>query len=163
MIRVRPMTASDCPAVLRINADGQPGVAPLDSKELARLLGLTGHHIIALGPEAQTFGYMLSFTSDSEYDGEELGHFKVTLPTPFIYIDQVAVAAEARRSGVGAALYRAIEEHAREHEVGRLCCEVNTRPLNSASAAFHRKMGFHTRGALTTQDGRAVDLYLKEL
>lgn len=75
----------------------------------------------------------------------------------------MAVTPHARGSGVGRALYTALEQAAVQQGANVLCCEINVLPPNPESMAFHTKMGFDVIGTLTTRDGRSVELRSKIL
>jgi diamine N-acetyltransferase len=58
----------------------------------------------------------------------------------FVEIDQVVVAASARRSGIGRSLMEASKAWARERNISRL--EVSAWSFNVEAIAFYRKFGF---------------------
>ncbi len=163
MKSIRALSASDKDAVLRINADGQPGVAQLDHSEFERLMAISNRHLALEGPDTALAGYILAFHSDAPYDGEEFQIFGMSATAPFIYIDQVATAAGMRRAGLATALYEAMERLAQAELVFTLCCEVNLNPPNPISLAFHRARGFNQTTVLEAQDGRTVALMGKSL
>ena len=101
---VRKLDEADHEQLLGINAGSRPAVAPLDDRELSRLLGLGGFHLVGVVDD-QVLGYLLSFPNDAEYDGEEFRCFQRIVPEPFFYIDQIAVRAEHHRRGVARQLY----------------------------------------------------------
>ncbi|MFO0589207.1 MAG: GNAT family N-acetyltransferase [Polyangiaceae bacterium] len=163
MKAIRQLAASDQTDVLRINAESLPGVARLDENEIGRLLHLPNSHLAAEGADHTVLGYALAFPSDAPYDGEEFHFLKRLQPEPFLYIDQVAVGATARRAGVASALYEALATYARHRRLAAMCCEVNLEPPNPGSLAFHQDAGFHRIGQLQTADGRTVVLMIKPL
>lgn len=158
MIAVRALVPTDAEDVLRINGGARPGVATLTDVELGRLRGIACGHRLAAVCEARVVGYLLAFDSGAAYDGEEFRWFRGTESEAFLYVDQVAVAEGSRGRGVGAALYAATVAIAHDIGAGVLCCEVNTRPANPASLAFHGRLGFVLAGSMVTRDGREVDL-----
>lgn len=162
MTSVRMLDIDDAQQVLDINSISTPAVATLDRRELVRLMGLSGLHLVAEdGPVV--LGYALAFRSDHDYDGEEFLAFRSGMSAPFVYVDQIAVRQEARRRGIGLCLYEALERSGAGIGAGALCCEVNTRPPNPDSLAFHKRLGFVTHGSLSTQDGRDVALLVKRI
>ncbi len=163
MQSIRSLSVSDFEAVLRINVQGLPGVATLDESELARLMALPNHHLVVESANSLIVGYALAFDDDAPYDGEEFQTFKRKTAKPFIYIDQVATLTEARRIGIGAAIYEAVENKAKLCDVFLLCCEVNTNPPNPESMSFHKNRGFRQLESLATEDGRVVALLIKEV
>lgn len=160
---IRPLASSDYQEVLRINAEGEPGVAHLDPTELQRLVRLKNEHLVMEGPNGGLVGYLLAFPSGTPYDGEEFLLLTKASLGSFIYIDQVAVGAAERRTGAASRLYQAIEAAAQRRGIQELNCEVNLNPPNHGSLAFHRSKGFNQLSVLTTQDGRTVALMSKRL
>ncbi len=159
----RPLQRIDSDNVLRINATASPAVAKLDADELARLMKLSDAHTVVLDRDGSVVGYALIFADSADYDGEEFLAFRTSLSPPFVYVDQVAISSEVRRTGFGMALYAALQSAAIASGATSLCCEVNTRPPNPASLAFHSRLGFQQVGAMSTKDGRKVALFAKRL
>lgn len=157
-ISIRAAQQYDFDAILAINAEGQPGVSALTHAELVSALAI-GSIWVAVGT-AGVAGYLIAYRSDAVYDGEEFTWFQGRY-SPFLYIDQVAVARQQRRAAVGFQLYQIAERAAREYGSFSLVCEVNLDPPNPASLAFHARNDFREVGILDTQDGRKVTLLLK--
>ena len=160
MTKILCMTEPHHARVLAINAASRPAVAPLDTQELKRLLSFAVNSLVAIRGE-EVVGYVLAISRIAEYDGEEFLEFRRLIPSAFLYIDQLAVAPAHKGSGVARALYETLESAARAVGQMLLCCEVNTRPANADSAAFHRKVGFTPYTRLATRDGREVELLTK--
>ena len=157
------MLTIDFEDVLRINAQSIPGVAVLDNVELLRLMSLPNAHRAAKSADNRVVGYVLAFPDHAEYDGEEFEALQRLCPRSFLYVDQVAVEATMRRNGVAVSLYSALERDARYAAMSALCCEVNLKPPNPTSVAFHLSMGFEASGELETEDSRLVSLMIKRL
>lgn len=162
---IRALSADDLDAALALNNDNVPAVSPLDRAELARLAGLSSHALAGeVDDRFAAFGLVLPPGVDyhsvnyqwfSRYAGE-LGL------AGFAYLDRIAVAADARRLGVGRAMY--------DHLVGELAgsvpvlfCEVNVRPRNDVSLAFHASIGFREVGQQDTGGGTRVSLLALDL
>ncbi len=160
-IRTRPLSSTDATHVLRLNAAAGCALFPLDERELARLLSLSPAHRAALAGDGSLAGYVLAFRRDDAYDGEEFLALRAAIGRPFLYIDQVAVDARWRHTGVGRRLYADLAVHAPASGATDLCCEVNLEPPNEGSMAFHRQLGFDVVSELATQDGRRVALLRK--
>ena len=150
-----PEHASD---VLRINAAAGVAVCRLDARELSRLAAISPFHLIALADDGKVLGYLLAFSRDDGYDGEEFLALRSAIDEPFLYIDQVAIDSRLAGTGIGRMLYGALAQRGRELGAKVLCCEVNTSPPNPGSLAFHGHLGFRKVGALSTSDGRTVAL-----
>ena len=107
-------------------------------------------------------GYLVAFAPGAHYDSVNFLWFQERYRN-FIYIDRIAVAANARRHGVASHLYRDIFDFARPR-TELLTCEVNTRPPNAESKAFHERFGFREVGTQETEGGtKAVSLMAVEL
>ncbi|MBB6092466.1 hypothetical protein HNQ60_001344 [Povalibacter uvarum] len=161
-VAIRPCIARDFDSILGINAAAAPNVALLDRAELLRLTSMSGVFVVA-ETRAGIVGYVLAMNSSANYDGEEFQHFRASLARPFLYIDQVAISLDARRSSVASDLYAHVEDLCGSRDVRMLCCEVNVDPPNPVSMRFHEKRGFSRFGELDTSDGRCVALLVKAL
>ncbi|MFI7615025.1 GNAT family N-acetyltransferase [Nonomuraea terrae] len=93
--------------------------------------------LIAQGPGRGMAGFLVGFPSPS-LPGEAYIHF-------------VGVAPEARASGLGRTMYERFFDLAR----GEGCHVVRaiTAPVNTASIAFHRRMGFTADGPVPGYHG----------
>jgi hypothetical protein len=158
MTAARPFCPGDGADVLRINAAAGTAVFQLDRAELSRLTRISSLHLVATHAGGEVAGYLLAFSSDDAYDGEEFLAFRASIDEPFWYVDQVAVDERLRGMGIGRMLHEALRSAASRRAVAALCCEVNTTPPNPDSLAFHRRLGFERVGALNTLDGRTVAL-----
>jgi predicted GNAT superfamily acetyltransferase len=159
---IRRLQAADHAAVLRINDASVPAVARLDEHELQRLAAIGELHRVAVDDQGIVLGYMLAFASDEPYDGSEFRHFNARLSQPFLYVDQIAIAASGQRQGIGLALYESLAGEARARHSTLMCCEVNVIPPNPGSMAFHLRLGFRQYDALAVEDGRSVVLLARD-
>lgn len=158
---LRPLQREDFSAVLEINREGAPGVSLLTAEELPGLHTISSYFQVAeLG--GVPVGYLVALGATAAYDFEEFAWFKANLQS-FLYVDQVAVAACARRHKVAHELYAALEAFALSQGITVLTLEVNLEPPNPTSRAFHSALGFAEVGQLRTRDGRLVSLNVKYL
>jgi predicted GNAT superfamily acetyltransferase len=158
---VRAATLGDLSDILKINSQSTPGVARLSDDEVAGILDASPCVRVAM-TGSQVVGYVIAYPSDSSYGGEEFTWVRDRYET-FLYVDQVAVASGLRGAGLGAQLYRDVEQWARARRIPLLACEVNLRPANPGSLRFHRRHGYHPVQHLETGDGRKVVMMLKTL
>ncbi len=148
---VRPLLPSDLAAALELNNASIPALNELDEAEITRLTsialvslaaevdGAFAGFCVVLGPRADYASLNYLWFSDRYAD--------------FAYLDRIAVDPSLRRGGVGRAFYaELIERFTGTKPV--LLCEVNIRPRNDASLAFHRAIGFHEVGQQDTEEGR---------
>ena len=97
---------------------------------------------IAVGQGSELAGFLLGFLSPAERS--------------VAYIHFVGVAPAWRRDGVARAMYERFFELAAAH--GRTSVRCLTSPVNTASIAFHRALGFELESGNGRVDGIPVHL-----
>ncbi len=168
-VDVRPMEAEDLAGVLELNAASVPAVGELDAARLAALVGMAELALVVRGPApAPTAddtggpaGFVLALGPGLDYGSPNYRFFDAG-PGDFLYVDRIAVAPWAHRSGLGRMLYAEVVARARELGRRRVTCEVNLQPPNPRSRAFHAAMGFAEVGRQWTY-GHTVEVQLLEL
>ena len=158
---IRSVQLEDYPTVLNINREGVPGVSLLTVEELSELRSISSYFQVA-ELKGTSVGYLIALEATAAYDFEEFVWFKTNLQS-FFYVDQVAVAAYARRHKVARRLYADLERFALAKDITMLTLKVNLKPPNLTSLAFHSTLGFAEVGQLRTRDGRLVSLNVKYL
>lgn len=153
---LRAARRADTPAILSINRDGIPGVGALGASDIERFLARSPFFRVA-ERAGVVVAYLIGLGSEAPYDGEEFLWFGRRFPD-FVYVDQIAVAGEARGAGAASALYADLETFARRRGSPLLTLEINLRPENRPSLIFHERRGFQEIGTLETADGRLVSL-----
>jgi len=120
-------------------------------------------HLVAQAFLARRIGnldaFLLAFDQNADYDSPNFLWFRARYPR-FVYVDRIVVASSARGRGCARTLYRDLFEHAIEAGHGRAVCEVNSRPPNPASDAFHAALGFVEVGTASVHDGSRTVRYL---
>jgi predicted GNAT superfamily acetyltransferase len=110
--------------------------------------------------DGEIVGFALAVAPGASYDSENYRWFTSHFDR-FLYLDRIVVAESERRRGFGSQLYDAMEVAARPFE--RMVCEVNVKPANPASLAFHTSRGYKEFGRLEHGPEKAVALLAKEL
>jgi uncharacterized protein len=161
-----------------------PDILPISSSDLATdgamaqaLLALNNAHAQELSwlePDrlgelvAKTFratrigtidAFLLAFDQGASYDNPNFRWFAARYPR-FVYIDRIVVAPSARGRGLAKLLYQDLFGHASRAGQSRVVCEVNSRPPNPESDAFHSGLGFVEIGSADIHDGRKTVRYL---
>lgn len=116
--------------------------------------------------QRRVVGFLLALPPHVPYDSPNYQWFEERYDD-FVYIDRVAVAPGDRGSGVGRALYEALDATLAAGSAAtgapRLCCEVNLRPPNPGSLEFHRRLGFVPVGEQDTEEAtKRVVLLVRE-
>ncbi len=136
---IRPVRAADVPAVARLNAVNEPAVGPLDEDRVSLFLR-HATWLVAVDGTA-VVGTFVGLREGIAYASPNYRWFAVRHDR-FAYVDRIAVDERARGTGLADRLYRRWFAHAAEAGVPVACAEVNVRPPNPRSLAFHRRHGF---------------------
>jgi predicted GNAT superfamily acetyltransferase len=159
-LSLRPMTDSDVSTVLALNAADVTALSPLDDERLTLLRKQSAHALIAEAG-AEVVGFVLTFAPGSGYDSDNFAWFGQRYGSGFLYLDRIVIGSGHRRLGFAGRVYDALENEARAY--GRLVCEVNSRPPNAASLAFHAVRGYAEVGHLAHGDDKVTVMLCKEL
>jgi predicted GNAT superfamily acetyltransferase len=158
---LRPGTAADAAAVLALNNASVPHVNALTADTLAQIVAMSAQYTVAEDAEG-ILGFVLCIESGRSYWSDNYNWFGERYDA-FLYLDRVAVAARAQRRGVGRAIYEGVHAAAQGHWP-RVALEVNFRPPNPVSVAFHAAMGYAEVGRREYNDGaNAVQMFIKEI
>jgi predicted GNAT superfamily acetyltransferase len=136
---IRPVRRADLPAVRALNAANVPAVGPLDDDRVELFLTAAEAFWVAVADDA-VVGLFVGLLAGHDYASPNYRWF-AQRNERFAYVDRIALAPEARGSGLADTLYDRWEEVARSADVAVLCAEVNTVPPNPRSLAFHRRRG----------------------
>lgn len=156
--QIRAMTEVDLPVVWRINQENVPAVG---DETLEALTEIFQQSVIALSAVAgaRVIGFCLVLDPGQKYESPNYTYFCERLDD-FVYLDRVAVTGEFQGRGVGAALYRHVEQST---DAQWFALEVNTKPRNEGSLRFHAREGFVQMEELETRPGKMVSLMVKKL
>jgi predicted GNAT superfamily acetyltransferase len=152
-IRVRPAAREEWPAVHALNNATIPHVNALTAEQFDWLATNVDYFRVAeLG--GALAGFVMAIRNGTEYWSANYAWFGERF-TDFIYLDRVVVSPAARRGGVGRALYADLSTFAHSRWP-RITLEVNVRPPNPGSIAFHEALGFRRVGARVYDDNEVA-------
>ncbi len=144
---LRAARSDDFAAIHHLNAGAVPAVSDVPVTELQRLADLGSCTVVDLA--GRIGGFLLLLGPGADYDSVNYTWF-ADRHADFAYVDRVVVAPEGRGRGHGRALYEAAIAST---SAPVLCAEVNIRPRNVASLAFHEVLGFRPVGEQDTDAG----------
>lgn len=124
-------------ALLALNNHHQVELSPLTLDGLRRLVA----EAFAAARAGEADALLIAFDQDADYDGANFIWFRDRYPR-FVYVDRIVVLSGARGRGLARRLYERLFDQAREAGHDRIACEVNLRPPNPGSDAFHAALGF---------------------
>ena len=159
--RVRDVRDGDLRAVHAINESAVPHVNSITVARFHEFIREAAYFRVAL-LDTGIAGYLVAFAPGADYDSLNYLWFQKRY-RDFIYVDRIAVAESARRRGVAGTLYRDFLRFA-SARTRLVTCEVNTRPANAESMAFHESFGFRCVGTQETDAGKkSVCLMAREI
>lgn len=111
----------------------------------------TAEHFYVAVKGDDVLGFVLAYSDERLSPDEWLNHRIRTGLGSFLVIKQVCVAKKAARKGIASQMY--------QHVLGQwspspVIAAVVAEPVNLASTAFHRRLGFEVLTELTPPDGR---------
>lgn len=161
-IALRPAQGDDLDAIGALNRAAVPAVGDVDDAALWRLVEQASPALVATEDD-HVVAFVIALGPGVEYDSLNYRFF-AERHASFSYIDRVVVDPSYARRGIGAMLYDAVAADAVKREVPVLTAEVNVRPPNEASLAFHAAQGFVGVGEQDTEGGaKRVRLFVREL
>lgn len=152
----------DLDAILAMNEADVRHLSGLTAASLERLAKRASYLRIAQ-LDGRDVGFLLVLPAEASYASENFQWFKRRY-SRFLYVDRVVVAPHARREGIASRLYRDLEVYARASGASVIACEINVRPVNPESLAFHDRHGFVEVGTQDTERGtKTVSMRIKPL
>ncbi len=163
-MRIVDFSSEHSDAVLLLNARFVHWLSPLDAAALADVLDKADYARCAVDESGALLGTLIAYRSDVDYPDHWNLEWLRGRMCNFVYIDRIIISETTHGRGVARALYADLERFARSQGADALTCEVNTRPDNPRSHAFHLRSGFLAIGDRAYPDGRsAVRYYAKTL
>ncbi len=160
---LRAYAPADLPAIHAINESEVPAVATETIDDLGHI---ADQSVIALVAEIdeRIAGFCLVLAPGADYDSVNYLWFSESYDD-FVYLDRVAISPAFQRRGIGRALYAEVERLSKQRRptATMFTLEVNLRPRNDTSLAFHDGMGFLEVGQQETEYGTLVSLMAKSL
>ncbi len=140
---IRDARPTDLAALLAMNNALAPHVGLVDAPRMADLVDWAEVAVVAEMGGALAGG-MVAIGPGTAYDSPNYRWFCDRYPD-FLYVDRVFVAPAHHGRGVGRRLYGPVMARAAARGAP-VTCEVNERPPNPDSVAFHQCLGFAAVG-----------------
>jgi uncharacterized protein len=149
-VELRPYTSADLDALVAINDGAYPAVPITPPSELAELIAMSRLALVA--DDGEVAGFVVALGPGLAYASENYTWFGAR-SSDFVYVDRIVLHPRLQGQGVGPRLYGAVEDAARADGATEITCEVNVRPPNPGSLAFHTRLGFTEVGRQVTKGG----------
>ncbi len=140
-------------ALLALNEQAVPHVNSIGITELSNLADQAYYFKVALQGD-QVVGFLLTLCEGANYESLNYLWFSERYSN-FVYVDRIVVSQEHAGLGIGKLLYNDLGSGAAKH-APIIACEVNLKPPNPNSLAFHNKQGFQEVGQQETEGGQKV-------
>ncbi|NQU56227.1 MAG: GNAT family N-acetyltransferase [Rhodospirillales bacterium] len=159
---IRTARPDDLKEILELNQKALPHVSSVTLQDMQRFLDQAAYFKVAANQNGGLKGFLIGLKPGLDYASDNYRWFSNTFED-FFYIDRIVIAENSRAQGFGSLLYKDVIETARRH-APRLTCEVNSRPPNPHSMAFHTRFDFAPVGTQQTEGGtKEVTLLSLEL
>lgn len=149
-VDIRPYTHADLEALVAVNDGAYPAVPITPAAELADLIAMS--RVALVVDDGEVAGFVVALAPGRPYASENYTWFSAR-SNDFVYVDRIVLAPRLQGQGVGPRLYAAVAEAARADGATEITCEVNVRPANPGSLAFHARLGFVEVGRQETKGG----------
>ena len=162
---LRPYRPDDLTAIHAINEAEVPAVGTETVDALGQIAAQSAIALIAEDDATGTIGgFCLVLAPGAAYGSMNYRWFGERYDD-FVYLDRVAIAPAFQRQGLGRSMYAEVERlaAARRPTAAHFTLEVNLRPRNDTSLAFHAELGFVEVGQQETDYGALVAMMAKPL
>ncbi len=140
----KPPSENEIKEMHTINQENIPEVGDLSELEDFRARVNWSENIFVYKYEDVIKAFVLCMREEQDYKSPNYEYISDRF-NKFLYVDRIAVQEQFRRKGIAEKIYSTVIDKGRENNLDILC-EVNTRPSNEPSMAFHEKMGFEEIG-----------------
>lgn len=148
---IRPIRDDDLEAIVSVNDGAHPAVPITPPDELAELVRVSTVALVVEDADG-VGGFILAMPPGLDYASENYRWFSER-SRDWLYVDRIVLAPRLQGQGIGPRLYEAVFTAARAAGYGEVTCEVNVRPPNPGSLAFHTRLGFREIGRQATKGG----------
>ena len=157
-MQIKNVTPKDFADVLRLNEDSLPHVSSIGTDDL-QWFADNAAYFRMIRIDERLAGFLIGLRPGTSYSSPNYRWFCDNYDD-FAYVDRVAVAAWARRRGIGESFYNDFGHS--QSGVPVITCEVNIRPPNAGSMQFHERQGFKRIGSQVIDDGQKEVAYLEK-
>lgn len=156
---IRLAQQSDLPKILELNEKALPHVSKVQLTDMERFLDQADPFLV-IELDQELAGFMIVLQAGLDYPSLNYAFFNNNY-CDFDYVDRIVIAEPFRGQKLGTALYDHLIANTDRRYV---TCEVNTKPPNPDSMAFHLGLGFTQVAELVTDKGKkSVAMLVKKL
>ncbi len=142
-----------------LNEANVPEVNSVPAERFQYYIPQCAHARAAIAADGTPVGALLVYAPGADYPSLNYAWFGERYDD-FWYVDRIMVSEGARGMGVGRAFYDDLFAAAAGHTTA-VTCEVNSKPANPISMAFHQRMGFESVGERETDGGTKAVVFFR--
>lgn len=158
-MNIRSATKEDLPEILSMNTAALPHVSEVNISDMRRFLQQADPFLV-IEKEGELAGFMIVLQPGLDYQSPNYTFFCNTY-SDFDYVDRIVIVEKFQGKALGTALYNYLINHS---EKERVTCEINLKPPNPNSMAFHKALGFKKVDELESENGaKSVAMMSKSL
>lgn len=158
-MNIRDATRNDLPKILELNQASVPQVGDVGMEQMEYFLNKAKNFWVIEGDD-EIAGFMVVLQPGLDYSSMNYSFFCNNY-SDFDYVDRIVVAEDFRGKKIGTALYKKLFD---DSDKAIVTCEVNIKPPNPDSIAFHVSLGFKKVAEMRVNHGeKEVALLIKNL
>ena len=158
-MNIRKAKTSDLTGVLEMNEAALPHVSSVCLSDMERYLEQADPFLV-IEKDGELSGFMIVLQKGLDYESLNYQFFCNNYES-FDYVDRIVIGEKFRGQKLGTGLYSYLFQ---ESDKKMITCEVNLRPPNPGSLAFHKSLGFNKVAEQETEGGKkSVAMMIKRL
>lgn len=150
-MEIRRASKNDIKKINKLNEAEVPHVTSISEKDWLHLLKVASNFVV-LEDEKKLAGFMITIRERRNYESFNYQFFDNHFDE-FEYVDRIVISNQFQKKGLGRKLYEYLFEI---NETKIVTCEVNVKPANQNSLAFHERMGFTEKSKMITSGGEKI-------
>lgn len=140
--------------ILKLNEELVHFLSPMDMEKFKKMSEETTLNKVVI-EEGEVAAFLMAFSQGKQYDSVNYKWFDKKYEK-FLYVDRVVISPKQHRKGIGKELYNYVFDYAKENNFPVITCEIDIKPINEVSLAFHESMGFNEVGRQEIKGGEKV-------
>ena len=140
--------------ILKLNEELVHFLSPMDMEKFKKMSEETILNKVVI-EEGEVAAFLMAFSQGKQYDSVNYKWFDKKYEK-FLYVDRIVISPKQHRKGIGKELYNYVFDYAKENNFTVITCEIDIKPINEVSLAFHESMGFKEVGRQEIKGGEKV-------
>lgn len=158
---ITPTVSSDLTTIREMNENALPAVNSIPIEDFHHFLDVADYFKSMFVGDIVA-GYLIALQPGRDYHSVNYKYFEAHYDA-FVYVDRIVIAPQYHGMGLGKAFYKDLSDFTRG-KAPVITCEVNIKPPNEGSMAFHKRYGFRQVDTQLSEGGaKEVSLMVLDL